>query len=419
MDLFFRKLIVGNDEDYPRPKAFKLTKQQLFPDRGTIFDWVYDKKNNGTWIAWMETTSQVALPAQARMSELIIQTSETSMQQYFLSNLLENSSPVLFVGPTGTGKSTVVLNYMIGLSKDKYIESILNFSARTSAAQTQAIIMSKLDRRRKGVYGPAMGKRCILFVDDLSMPQPEIYGAQPPVELLRQWIDHGYWFDSSDTSILQLVDILFAAAILPPGGASNRLTPRFTRHLNVIGIDAFDDTTMTRIFGSILDWHFARGFDTNISRLGKMLLSATTHVYRTAIETFLPIPSKSHYTFNMRDYSRVITGILLVPATKIKDPEKFMRLWIHEVYRVFHDRLVDADDRQKLFDIVKFTCYEHFRQPIDKVLEHVLAEGETAVKSSHMGNLLFGNYMEPDADPKIYDEILNMNELKVNYQVCS
>ncbi|XP_008202999.3 dynein heavy chain 3, axonemal [Nasonia vitripennis] len=412
MDLFFRKLLHGNDEEYPRPKAFKLTKQQLFPDRGTIFDWVYDKKNNGTWIAWMETTSPVALPAQARMSELIIQTSETSMQQYFLSNLLENSSPVLFVGPTGTGKSTVVLNYMLGLSKDKYIESILNFSARTSAAQTQAIIMSKLDRRRKGVYGPAMGKRCALFVDDLSMPQPEIYGAQPPVELLRQWIDHGYWFDSSDTSILQLVDILFVAAMLPPGGASNRLTPRFTRHLNVIGIDAFDDTTMTMIFGSILDWHFTRGFDTNISRLGKMLLSATTHVYRTAIETFLPIPSKSHYTFNMRDYSRVVTGILLVPATKIKDPGKFMRLWIHEVYRVFHDRLVDVEDRQKLFDIVKFTCYEHFRQPIDKVLEHIIEEGETEVKSSHMGNLLFGNYMEPDADPKIYDEILNMNELK-------
>ena len=51
--------------------------------------------------------------------------------------------PILFVGPTGTGKSAYVQEKMMnGLSKDRYLPTFVNFSAQTSANMTQVIMIT-------------------------------------------------------------------------------------------------------------------------------------------------------------------------------------------------------------------------------------------------------------------------------------
>ncbi|XP_074648811.1 dynein axonemal heavy chain 3-like [Tubulanus polymorphus] len=410
-DTYFRHLISGTDADHPKPKSIKITKSNSFPERGSIYDFCFDKKGGGSWVDWMDTIdkSKTAIPANAKVSDLIISTSDTARQVFFLDVFLTHEIPLLFVGETGTGKSAITNNHLISLPKEKYVPNMMNFSARTSAGQTQDIIMSKLDRRRKGVYGPPMGKKSICFVDDLNMPAKEKYGAQPPIELLRQLIDHGHWYDKKDTTKIFLTDILLVSAMGPPGGGRHDISSRMTRHMNIISIDQFDENTMSRIFTSIVDWHFAKGFDATFSRLGKLLVTGTMAVYKAAVENFLPTPSKSHYVFNLRDFARVIQGVLLVPASVMTEGDKLIRLWVHEIYRVFYDRLIDDDDRVAFFSIVKEECNNAFKISMDKVLGHLTKSGN--VKDENIRSLLFGDYMNTESETKIYNEVTDLKEL--------
>lgn len=57
------------------------------------------------------------------------------------------------------------------------------------------------------MYGPSIGTQCVVFVDDISMPQIEEFGAQPPIEILRQAMDQKLWYDRKDNSAMKLIDI--------------------------------------------------------------------------------------------------------------------------------------------------------------------------------------------------------------------
>ena len=53
----------------------------------------------------------------------------------------------------------------------------------------------------------------------------------------------------------------------------------------------------------------------------------------------------------------MLQGVLLLKYTATSDgtegAQKIVRLWVHEVYRVFYDRLVDEEDRDMFFSMVK------------------------------------------------------------------
>lgn len=55
--------------------------------------------------------------------------------------------------------------------------------------------------------------------------------------------------------------------------------------------------------------------------------------------------------------------------------------------------------------------YANYRVHMDQVLTELgyVPDGEK-LADRHVNNVFFGNYMEPDADPKIYDQVTSLNK---------
>lgn len=68
---------------------------------------------------------------------MIILTNENACLRYFVTKMVKYKIPILIVGPTGTGKSSLVLDFLLTLPKERYITNTINFSARTSANQVR------------------------------------------------------------------------------------------------------------------------------------------------------------------------------------------------------------------------------------------------------------------------------------------
>jgi dynein heavy chain len=210
-------------------------------------------KNKGEWRHWNDFLSKGDEKKVKNIRQMIVPTIDTVRSVYLLDFCIKYKRPLLMVGPTGTGKSAYIQNYLMNnLDKAEFMAFFVNFSAQTSANQVQDIFMSKLDKRRKGFFGPPMMKKAVFFVDDMNMPQREKYGAQPPIELLRMFIDHGYWYDKKETTSFYIQDVQLVSAMGPPGGGRNVVTPRFTRHYNLITVNEFSDETLKRIFSTVM-----------------------------------------------------------------------------------------------------------------------------------------------------------------------
>ena len=383
---------------------------KFLPEEASCFEYLFLRAKN-QWVLWTDTIDKAdtKIPPTAEFSQILVPSLDTARYTYLLDILLKFNMPTLFVGPTGTGKTVYVQKLLLGLPAKEWASIFINYSAQTTANQAQDIIDMKLDKRRKGVFGPPMGKRAVIFVDDLNMPALETYGAQPPIEILRQFMDHEGWYDRKENVFRKLVDLSFVCAMGPPGGGRNTITPRYMRHFNIIAYTPFDDASMQRIFQTIFDWWLAKeGFDMGFMKLSAPIIAATMDIYKSSMLNLLPTPSKSHYTFNLRDFARVVQGMLLSNAADIEKSSDMLLLWSHEVFRVFYDRLTDDDDRLWFIEEMKKLTQTHFNQSMDNLFKEFDFNASGDVDDDDVRYLMYSSHTDPKASKKAYKRVRDL-----------
>jgi dynein heavy chain len=225
-----------------------------------------------------------------------------------------------------------IAELLISEMPEDYQSLVICFSAQTSANQTQDYLDDKFEKRRKGVYGPPLGKKMVVFVDDLNMPKKEEFGAQPPLELLRQFLDHGGWYDrkSKEKPFLKIEAVLIIAAMGPPGGGRAVVTARLQRHFNIMTYTDLQTESMDTIFSTILS-AFYFNFSQEVKQAIPELIAMTLRVYGALLTGPLkPTPSRSHYTFNLRDISRIAQGLCSADRRDAGTVAAVVRMWVHE-----------------------------------------------------------------------------------------
>ena len=96
------------------------------------------------------------------------------------------------------------------------------------------------------------------------------------------------------------------ASMGPPGGGRNPVTPRLLRHFSTVSFAELTDKSICRIFETIISAFATKYLQPDAAATASEIVGATTTVYNSIRVHLLPTPSKSHYTFNLRDIAKVI-----------------------------------------------------------------------------------------------------------------
>ncbi|RAW32452.1 Dynein beta chain, flagellar outer arm, partial [Phytophthora cactorum] len=321
----------------------------LVSGNANLFDFYYDITRNEL-IYWGDKVPSLTPVGDVPFHALVVPTLESTRVHSIIELLVRKRNPTILVGCSGSGKSSLLHEHMKGLEDDTTF-AYVSMHHYMDARELQARLEQYLEKRSGRVYGPLYNRKLIYFLDDLNMPFVEEFGTQTALALLRQYMDYNSWYDRHDLSSKKLIhDIQFLACMNHKAG-SFTVNPRLHRHFSTLCISMPSKHDLTAIYSALLTQHLA-GFADKIKKLVPSIITATIDLYTEVRANFLATATKFHYVFSMRELSSLFQGIFMArPEAYLNNSLQFCRLWIHECFRVFSDRMSSPSEIQRFAEM--------------------------------------------------------------------
>ncbi|XP_031448519.1 dynein heavy chain 10, axonemal isoform X3 [Phasianus colchicus] len=136
----------------------------------TLYDFHFDGFQK-KWVPWMQLVPEYIHNPQKKFLDILVPTVDTTRTTWLLEQMVKIKHPVVLVGESGTSKTATTQNFLNSLNEDHYLLLVMNFSSRTTSMDVQRNLETNVEKRTKDAYGPPMGKRLIIFMDDMNMPR--------------------------------------------------------------------------------------------------------------------------------------------------------------------------------------------------------------------------------------------------------
>jgi len=321
---------------------------------GHVYDY-FPSQESMKWEKWADSVKELTnyTPGVA-ITEVTVPTQETVRAISLMKNLVQVDYYPMLIGYAGSGKTQICKGMLKEINMEKYTSMTINFNYFTDAKNLQEMLEKPLKRQGK-VFAPPLNKRLIYYLDDLNMPARDEYDTQTAIELLRQNADYSHWFDRVKLKPKNIENTQYLASMNPSAG-SFAVSARFQRHFWLLAVPMPEQDSLNRIYSTFLTAHFKK-FKQAVYEQVQPILKAALAIHGAVCAKYKKTAINFHYEFSVRHISNVFQGILQAQPAQFTEPEKLIKLWMHESERIYCDRLVTkadiADYKTMMADKVK------------------------------------------------------------------